>query len=104
MPMWLVRGPQFDFDNARFTGEKTRSTKECQTQARGLTYNSLALTVLAELEGPLDEVSGPVFSSLLNSDCFLWLSRPSFRAGDSGPKVDIFMTVSLELHRSSERG
>lgn len=34
--------------------------------------------VLAELQGPLDGVSGPFLSSLLNSgsNYFLWLSRP----------------------------
>lgn len=47
--------------------KKNRGTGWCRAKGRGLTCNSLAL-VLAELEGPLDEVSGLFLSSLLNSD------------------------------------
>lgn len=38
---------------------------------------TLALTVLAELEGPLDEVSGLFLSSLLNSDSVFFGSPDS---------------------------
>lgn len=70
------------------------------TMERGLASTSSAPIVLAELQGPLDEVSGPFLSSLLNSGSVFFGSPDlTFGTGNSGPKVDIFKTVPLSSIR-----
>lgn len=57
--------PQFDFDNAHFTGEQTAALRDAKRE--GETFLLTLALRLAEPEGPLDEVSGPFLSSFLNS-------------------------------------
>lgn len=65
---------------------KNRGTKRCRAQGRGLTSHSLALAVLAELEGPLDEVFGPFSPHSFTRAVFFGSADPTLELETQGQK------------------
>lgn len=77
-------------------GKKQRPEEGPRT-ARGLASSALALPVLAELEGPSEEVSGPFLSSLLHlGSVFFGSPDPPFEPETQGQKP----TFSWQSRRS----
>lgn len=56
------------------------------TRERGLTSHSLALAVLAELEGPLDEVFGPFSPHSFTRAVFFGSADPTLELETQGQK------------------